>query len=353
MTAESVRQEVSDRLCRDLGLNAADVSCNGWEVLDFSSCFALEWKRAGRREGAYVKVPKAEMARRTVLPTESADRELASSEFRSLHYLAKHWVSPDLRVAYVRPLLFYSDLNALVTVRVWASDLLLPFRRVDFAGRLWPRAGAKLESVLSRLGSALARFHAQSHGAEGAVVESFHGSDVGLKIRKVLDDLSELGAPRRSLLKLRQKFDACASVVVERPLIMSLKGLDIRNILVDEETNVWLLDPGKLKRDFSEADLARLLVTCRLVWWGTPWFLLGLRPQHRYEQVLVSAYDRELPVNRTVLSVYVAKELAKHWRAAYLTVRRKSWHPAVKRLLLRLYVDNFYEREINRQVELV
>lgn len=52
----------------------------------------------------------------------------------------------------------------------------------------------------------------------------------------------------------------------------TLKGLDIRNILIDKGGLLRILDPGKMKRDCIEADLARFLVTCRILYWGSMLF---------------------------------------------------------------------------------
>jgi hypothetical protein len=351
VTAENTRVEICTRIRDDLGLTKIAVSSTPWQVNDFSSCFGLEWNREGRIEGAYVKLPKADMTRKSIMPVAQADRELAINEYRSLNYLALYWVEPDLRVAYVRPLSFYADLNAIVTARVWGRDLLLPFRRFDITGRIWPASSAQFELLLSRIGSALANFHAKAHEAEGGMRVSFDSSSIRSKVGRVLDDLRALGGPPAVLSKIEQKIDTWPNLAIDRPLTMTLKGLDIRNVLIDESANIRLLDPGKLKNDFVEADLARLLVTCRIVWWGTVWFFLRLRPQRRYENAIVSAYHALLPIDQRILSMYTVKELAKHWRAAYCTVARKPWPPSIKRTLLRTYVDRFYSREISRQLD--
>lgn len=344
---ERVRKDLTARV-RDLADadSGAMQVAHDWAILDYSSCFSVEWTRPQSRRGVFVKIPKTHIDRKTVLPSCEADRVLGRDEYASLTYLARHWNGSDARVDYVRPLAFFEDCNAIVTERTYAGELLGPFRRAA----LWQgeRDGA-LFDIFRRTGTALRTFHRRSQAAEAFPAEPFEGVRVMRKIDRILDDLRSVGITQPLVPSVLGALREWTTYRSEAQPAMTLKGLDVRNMFVNDEGRVSLLDPGRLKRDVPEADLARLLVTIHILFWGTPWFFLRVQPTARYATALLGGYDIGR-INFTALRLLIVKELLKHWRAAYVALTRKHWPRPVERVVSRTYIDAFYRAETSRAI---
>lgn len=320
------------------------LAVHDWAILDYSSCFSIEWKRQQSHWGVFVKIPKTDIDRQTVLPTSEADRLLAREEFASLTYLGRQWNGSDARVDYVKPLAFFEDWNAIVTERAYAGELLGPFRRAVVWRWLSHNAGSELTDILRRIGMGLRIFHRRSQAAEMFAVEPFEGRNVVQKVQRIVGDLRAVGVSQPLAPASFAALRAWMTWRRDSQPAMTLKGLDVRNVLVNDEGRVWLLDPGRLKRDAPEADLARLLVTCQLMYWGTPWFSLRAQPGAQYEHAMLDGYD-DGRLDRAALRLLVVKELFKHWRQAYVALTRKRWPRSVAWTLARTYIDGFYRAE--------
>lgn len=341
MTNLEFQHAIAARLASDigprLGVSGAP-RLSSWAVLDYSSVFHADWD--GVRVGVYVKVPKIEINRQTAWPVCDADRHMARREWESLNYLATHW---GRGVPYVTPLEFYDDLNAIVTRRAYGADLIESLRPV---ARRPLAANDPWRERFAALGQALREFH--DSGRRPANAGNAGSDAVQDKLRRYLDDLSLLGAagtdcwPQSPPQPERQP----------TTLVTTLKGLDVRNILLDDDGRMTLLDPGGLKPDVPEADLARLLVTNRILYWGSLRFLIGQQPHLDYASALLDGYG-ESAINRNRLAWQTAKQLVKHWRAAYVAVTRKQWPGPVNHLVLRTYVDPFYRRELAGMASLI
>ncbi len=347
-----VRLEILRRLGVDLFPRGrpTTLTCGDWEILDFSSCFGLEWTSDAAPNGAYVKIPKADITRQSVLPTSKVDCRMAEEEHASLQYLARHWEGAGGDARFVDPLAFYPDLNAIVTRRAWGSDLLHAFRRIDFRARLGMLGEvARLNGILQRIGTAVARFHENCTRADGLGEGTADLSHPISKIVRAADDLRQNGVPERRLSALLVSLRAVSPPPQRVSLAMSLKGLDVRNILFDSRRDrLTFLDPGKMKVEPRQANLARLLVTIRILYWGTPWFVARLAPASAFEGVVLAAADGA--VDDRILSLYVVKELWKHWRAAHVALTLKGWPRPLERGLARGYIDRFYATQIGSEL---
>lgn len=350
---EDVRRTVDARIKQELiprGVRRGTVTTSDWAIHDYSSCFSVEWTEAGGRVGIFVKIPKTDIDRRTVSPRTGGDRLLAEHEFATLTYLRTHW-DGSAGVTYVEPLAFYRDYGAIVTRRAYAADFFPSFRRADIARKL--RAARRddvADNVVSRLGAALREFHRRSRAAEGFGDKRFGGAALVEKVTAIVEDLRGYGVPERLLRGPLGRLERWQAYAGKSAFTFTLKGLDIRNVLIDGERHVHLLDPGRLKPNFHEADLARMLMTCRILYWGTPWFFLHVRPAEMYERAFLRSYYQGPPHDPVILRLHLIKELFKHWRSAYVALTRKRWPGAFESLTSRTYIDAFYSRAVAREL---
>lgn len=319
------------------------------EVNYFSVTFELELQDAGVRRGVYVKIPKTDLRRSALsrgLGATEGDPRLALEEYQSLRYLEGAWRADDVGVRYVRPLRFYEELNALVTERAYAADACRLLRRRDLARKAGIGRGDDLaRRVLTRIGIALRRFHDKSSRAS-----TFEVRTALPKFQRYCAELVALGADRRTCERVGAALETLRDYECRSAVTTTLKGFDIRNVLIDDVENVFLLDPGKTKENFREADLARFLITWRILYWGSPALALGLQPDRSAEEGFLQGYFGDGSKPGTVLALFLIKELLKHWRTAYDSLGLKSWSRLAKRLTAVLYIDPFYCRQLAREL---
>ena len=336
------------------GHEVTGLVCHDWKILDFSSCLSIEWLDRGARAGVYVKVPKVDRRRRSVHAETAADRALAEEEFKSLSYLQRYWNGPGPYPTYVKPLAFYREHNAIVTERAYANELLWILRRDDLLARSRRRSTAdRSNAALEQVGWALQSFHRRSQEAEGCGDGTFRALELVRKSEEIVEDLRVFRVSRGILcgvfeLLARYETYSCSSTTV-----LTLKGLDVRNMLIGEGDRIYLLDPGKMKLDVGAADLARVLVTCRILYWGSLWLFLRLRPAAGQEQALLRGYYGAARGEEELLHLYIVKELLRQWRDAHEALTLKSWPRLLKWFLRKTYIDPFYTGELQTEVRLL
>jgi hypothetical protein len=326
--------------------NEVVMQCGPLEVNCFSVCF---WARVVGRDGQaqqhiYVKIPKLvhyRQERSGILPLTADDRTLGEDEYRSLVYLSKHWDCEDLGVSFVRPLGFVDDYNAVVTERFFGDEFWRRLRTADVNGR----DSDLVKRSLFRLGTALRRFHDQSDGSTDVEPHKVYS-----KIRGYAAELREQGANPYFLDSALQRVEDFGSEDTRVAACMNLKGLDIRQVFIADDEKLYLLDPGKMKNGHGAVDLARFLVTCRIVYWGSIGVLFGRTPARQFEASFLDGYGGGARAPSQVLQLYIIKELFKHWRMAWSALEMRPWSRPVKYLLGRFYINTFYSRLIDAEL---
>lgn len=315
----------------------------------FSLTFPIDVTGACGRRGLFVKVPKADvrLSGHAILPVTDADRRMADDEVSSLRTLATEWPLDELGVRFVTIRGFHPDYNAIVTDRVYATDALDILRRFDLQRRTGREdAGRRLVGILGRVGAALGRFH--ERGATSAAFDASRAVPKLLRYCGELATMTRSGLPRRTAAMLSER--QWRSIAGRET--STLKGIDLRNLLIDDADNVFLVDPGRMKRAFREADLARFLLTYRILYWGHWRFAAGREPDPAGEaQFLASYYANSTAASKGLLEFYLVKEVLKHWHTAHASLRLKTWPPVVKRLVAAVYIDRFYERQLGAALE--
>jgi len=312
----------------------------------FSICFRLEIEADSKSFKYYVKIPKANlllMDENNILPLTKDDRRMAEEEYRSLCILAQDWNSEDINIKFVKPVDFLPNYNAIVTEYVPSRDYFIPFRHADLSGQLL-RRGRKdnIHQSLGQLGEALSRFH-QSEQVEGHC----ETEQILKKIYYYGRELKTLGADPAFLDTRTQQLSRYQDDEISVCRSRTLKGLDIRNILEGENGGLFILDPGKIKLDYQEADLARFLVTCKILYWGSLGLLWPMVPDISYEESFIRGYYGKRPMKTKLLSLLTTKELFKHWYMAYVVLRLKPWPQGLKRIIKKVYIDRFYKNQLS------
>lgn len=319
------------------------------EINDFSVCFWVEPKVGNEKKGVYIKIPKFNLCLqrpRKVLPITEQDRSLARNEYESLCFLSKFWNNRSPNVKFVTPLAFFDRYNVIVSEREYAHEAFRIFRRWDQSARLGlKQCHILMQGALQELAKALARFH-----VIWATPGSFPASNVLEKIRKCCGDLVDSGVRPTFLNATLKRLEVLDNKTFPVEMTRTLKGLDIRNILLDSSGRLVLLDPGAMTWDCREADLARFLGTLKILYWGSPFFAIGMVPKSTFFDTFIKAYYGDSPRSMTFLSLLTIKELFKQWRMGHVALAIKRWPYLVKRPIALLYIDSFYRTHIENEV---
>jgi hypothetical protein len=341
--ALQVAKEFLGTQASDSALEIGPISVNNYS---FTFSVTLQTGRS-----VFVKVPKLDM-RGTVpqlLPISPGDREMALEEESSLKMLRQRWSAGGLGVEWVRLLGGVAEYNAIVTERVIAEEALVVFRRLDLRRRLGFEADAdRLRRLMARLGAAFGQFH-QSASTEA----EYHLSSELPKFEFYCRELApQAGGPWPEAVI--QTVRSLGDLRIPGSTAPTLKGIDVRNTLVDSEDHIFLLDPGKTKIAHREADLARFLMTYRILYWGSKMLLLVREPDSGAEAAFLESYYAQNPPScRRLLSLYMLKEQLKHWHTAVDSLERRPWPSWLKRLAARVYVAPFYERQVSDQLRIL
>ena len=351
-TLQGGREFSSDLLSAVEATIAADgphqriVECGPLEVNGFSICFWATLIGPAGVKQVYVKVPKVifhEKEKAIIGSFSAEDVELAEDEYESLSYLSRHWGNTNIDVQFVTPLGFIKEFNAIITERIKGRHFFHQYRKSDLFRRLLgPSRSDPVQEAMSRLGEALAQFHKRSHGVVACNVEN-----ILEKIQSYLLKLRDFGVDGTYLDGIVQRFRGLRELRFSSRRAVNLKGIDIRQVFIDQDNRLYLLDPGKMKDGFREVDLARFLVTCRILYWGSSAILFRLTPSTDYEENFLSAYRQSNDISEIGLGILIIKELFKHWVMAHTSLKKRRWPRAYKMLLNKVYMDRFYRHQIS------
>lgn len=351
MTLNAQDQSAKDLIVRDAletifanGSIPSDLVVGPLETHDFSYCISLIFRTPDLPYGAYIKIPKADLYRKntkSILPLTDEDRELARQEYRSLSYINRTWHKVENGARYVSPIAFMERHNAVITERIHGTDFTRILRREALHPRYREtRAACPTRRHISAIGVSLRSFH------DGDRRNSvFTGSHVGEKMRHYLSVLHSVSAARdRTVNLIEDTLRPVSAYKTEVDETNTLKGLDVRNVIADSQGSTVLVDPGRMKRSVPQEDLARFIVTCRILYWGSPALFLRMTPSCSYEQSFLSAYYGSPPLtDDPVTSILILKELLKHWQLAHVALQLKEWPNLLKGFLRDSYVNPFYK----------
>lgn len=318
------------------------------EINCYSICFWIETISESVFFGAfYVKIPKIifyDKSRHCLLDITAQDRVLARDEYSSLRYLSESWPK-KFKVFFVQPKFFIEEYNAIVTERVQSDFLFKEFRK---CGRRKLFETKSLDSVAEKFGefgSSLYEFHQKN--LESKV---FRYADQKFKLDRYLNSLREYGVNFKKLNKIRKFLDQFEGMEVKGTVADNFKGIDIRQIFSCQE-NLVIIDPGKISENFIEATLARFIVTCRIVYWGTPFILLKYSPSSIYEENFLRNYCYEQKLDERIKKIFLIKETLKHWVMAHSSLKGRNWNFLVTGLLKKIYIDRFYVSLMNYEIK--
>lgn len=287
-----------------------------------------------------VRVPREGLSLTRLLPLLAGTRQLDAGDEGSVAQLVAYWRADDIGVRFARLVELAGCAPPDLPEPIAVTSFMATLRRdaLRRSGLALRGSDAAALDGLRRLGAALARYH-----LDGTAQAEWGGAQQAGRLAELGGQLDKHGWPQTARDRLASALPGIETLGGETVRAATLKGLDVQNVLADGEGRLLLLDPGSLKTGYREADVARFLVSCRLVLWSTPAFPLSARHEAPHAQAFLAGYygeERPTPL----LALICAAETLETWRKAYGALAHKPWPGPLKLLLRRRYIEPVFAR---------
>ncbi len=313
----------------------------------YSLTFPCTLLKSGTEIRGYGKIPKCDPSKRSVSQLNEADRVLAKNEYSSLEFLRDHWPGSKFGVDFVTPLAFVETSNLLITEELPGEHLHVQMRRRLLKKKLSFRSVGvdPLVPCFARIGKALGAFHREHRAPKNVIAASIAD--------KLIATSKEIC--KQTGIDLASVVNACIGEdmleILNDTQTKTMKGFDIRNIIVDGYESINIIDPGKIKVDTALADLARFIVTVRLVFWGSWYCPLIVSEVNEYEDAFVDAWRSESGLATDGLSILIVKEVLRYWLIGLDAAARSAPNKFLERGLKRYYVNRVFLRMLAMQTQ--
>jgi len=317
------------------------------EVNCFSLSFWIDFKGSNGRTSVYVKIPKIifyDKNKENILPLSEKDKVLAQGEYQSLVYLLNHWDS-SLGVNFVKPLGYIKEYNAIITERIEEKFFFKYCRLNDLVRKLTYYNFDRISEYMYMFGISLKAFHKQDLHPS-----TFNFNYMKEKFRDYISTLQNYNVSRGYLVNILKNILGI-DYKCRTQLVNNLKGIDVRQIFIDTKNNkLHVIDPGKITKGYAENDIARYIVTTRILYWGTMGVFLNFTPHSSFEENFLYGYYGCENYSNKMLTILIVKELFKHWIMAHQSLNQRPWKNRIKVFLRKYYIDRFYIKLMNYEL---
>jgi hypothetical protein len=250
------------------------------------------------------------------------DLELSALEYQAFRGLATTW--PKDYSEFVQPLFFDQSTGLLVFPYIAGEDLYVSSLARDLVFKKLP---IRFVDDVAKLGAALGAYHTRLQKPG-----EFPLDKVVARIEKAGHEF-DAPLPRW----LRDERSRPASVVA------GIRGFEVRNARRSAD-RIWLFDPGRLREEPAEADIARFLVSLKLLTWGTVLFALPVSTRD-VEQAFLRAYNEQRQLDPVLLRLFTLRELSWNWTECVEVIKLKRLPATAQHILTTGYVHPGFRRQ--------
>jgi len=317
------------------------------EINAFSITFWVKFAGSSGQTNVYVKIPKYVYREKKInsksLITD-ADQVLANDEYNSLDFLSSNW-DQSFGVDFAKSLGYIREYNAILTKHIDGKFFFKAYRKSNFFNKF--RGADKDPIMLSmyNIGKSLYAFHSLNE-----TKAIFRGEEIFSKLDSYISYLKNCNVNSSYLENLYEEILEYKNFEAPSSTTNNLKGIDVRQIFINKSNTLSIIDPGKITRGFREVDLARFIVTCRILYWGTIAVFLKITPTPSYEQKFLTGYFEDSELTPKVLNLLIIKEFFKQWKMTHESLLFKKWPNLFKYFVKRIYLDPFYKYLINKEI---
>ncbi len=126
---------------------------------------------------------------------------------------------------------------------------------------------------------------------------------------------------------------------------LSAEGFEIRNFITNNRC-IYFFDIGELKEAPVYENLARFIVSSKIIYWNKLLFLARLKINKAYKKSFLKGYGQK--ENEPMLQIFILKELLRFYYHAILSLNHRVKTRSMRKLIKRCYIDRFYKREVNK-----
>jgi len=319
------------------------------EINCFSICFWIDIGGVYGKNSFYIKIPKIifyNENKQSINNLSDDDRKLAVDEFESLNYLADHWDS-SFGVEFVKTFGYIEKYNVIITKRINSDFFFKYYREYDNYCRPNKYRFDPVQAGLIKFGKSLSAFH--KHSLQSA---KFCTNDVISRFDKYFDILVKYKVSKNYLSSLSESLARLKGYEYNALTAKNIKGIDVRQIFMDKDNNndLYIIDSGKITRGFIEVDIARFIVTCKILYWGKIPIFFRITPSSYYEKSFLDGYYGSDEYPSKILHLLIVKEMLKHWNMAHISLEKRGWNKYIKHILRCTYIDPFYKKLVSNEL---
>jgi hypothetical protein len=313
------------------------------ELNAFSITFWVNFNGTEGEHCIYVKIPKFIFYDKSInfsSPISKIDKKMAQNELNSLIFLSEDW-DTTFGVFFVKYLAYIEEFNAIITERINGSLMFKEYRKSDLQKKYKDFEDDRVISGLYNFGKSLRSFHNKS-----SIESSLAFNEVTSKFESYFNFLKSCGVSSKFFKKLYFRLTKHSMNSIDTYKANNLKGIDVRQIFFEKKDSIRIIDPGKLSKGFIEIDLARFIVTCRILYWGTFKIFFKKTPNKSYENSFLKGYFETTNHQNIKLNILIIKEYLKQWKITHEALLKRKWPYFFKFVIKRLYIDPFYKKLI-------
>lgn len=317
------------------------IECGPLEINKYSLTFWLNFSGEEGLLSIYAKIPTLVTKNRPNFDYLINDfaKVLALNEYTSLKFLSENWTK-KFNVSFIQPIVFIKGKNIIITERAKGKFLFKDLRKnANFRNKFSTNA-------LLNFGKSLSYFHKLS-----SEEVSFETKFVFRKFYQYTEELKKFSVSEEKINFIKDFKEKNESYKSVSQKVNNLKGIDVRQILYRKEKS-YVMDPGKMFKGYLETDLARFILTLRIINWGRFISILKIIfgfKNKKNEEVFLNGYFDSKKFNHRNLSFMITKEILKHWIMAHKSLDEKKIPIFIKPFIRKFYIDLFFFRLFSKE----
>ena len=314
------------------------------EIRDWSIIFCIDILDNNNNivKTIYVKIPKQARKIQSVYSVlgNKEVHERAYGEYITLKRLTTSY-SDSSTLLVIRPLDFLDDLNAVVLEGFSGKNIYLLLQ-----SNFKKLTKIQLQNLLYYCGKWLAKVH-----KDWKIVSR---GDIAKE--KFCQTLKHYRYPINQMPKIYRKMNMVIEAYANRykndfNYSKMLDGFEIRNILIGDQ-GAGIIDLYE-KEGFPYDDVARFIISIKIIYWGTLWFIFKRQPDSLFIESFLNGYCSILSIPHPFIHLFLLKEILRQYSNAYLSLSDKKLASYIKRVIGKVYIDRFYQSEIKKIIRIM
>lgn len=327
-------------------IDELEFNSSEWSINDFSCVFSISINNNNNNnEHFHVKIPRSKIIFLGFNHITNDDIAMAKKEYDSLNFIKLNWPKNDY-INFIEPIAYLEKFNAIITRTFFGNDFFFHLKKNDLRNKFFKKSiSSDIKYHLKNISKSISIHHDLSLTHEK--VRDINIEKLVFKISNLIIDLDKNCVSQNCFNKINSFISIQENIFKDIYFAKTLKGLDIRNILLSSDNKICFLDPGKLKLEPSVAGIARYFVTCEMIYWGTFYFFFYFKISKNLISIIMNSIDTSNDLNKDLLKLYILKEYVKHWKQAYINIELKNkWPTFLKFFMKKIYVDRFFNKSI-------